>query len=70
MGTKATSLRVPEDLSAELHTVARADGMSISEVVRVAIAKHIASRRADDDFQQRLRKQMAEDLAVIERLSD
>lgn len=66
---KAMSLRLPEDLAAELHAVARADGMSISEVVRAAIAKHIADRRSDTDFQQRLKKLMEEDLAVIERLS-
>jgi hypothetical protein len=39
-------------------------------VVRAAIAKHIATRRADEDFQARLRKQMEEDRKVMERLSE
>ena len=39
--TKATSLRLDEDLWKELATVARADETTISEVVREAIGKHI-----------------------------
>lgn len=66
---KATSLRLSEDLAAELHAVARADGVPISEAVRAAISKHIAERRANEDFQGRLRKLMEEDQEVLERLS-
>ena len=70
MTLKATSLRLPKDLAAELHAVARADGMPISEVVRSAIAKHIAERRSDKDFQQRLKKLMEADRKNLERLSE
>lgn len=68
--TKATSLRLSPELAAELNAVARADGVPISDVVRAAIAKHIATRRADDDFQVRLRKQMEKDRRTLERLSE
>jgi predicted DNA-binding protein len=68
--TKATSLRLSPELAAELSAVARAEGVPISDVVRAAIGKHIASRRADEDFQARLREQMEEDRKVLERLSE
>jgi predicted DNA-binding protein len=68
--TKATSLRLSPDLAAELAAVARADGVPISDVVRAAISKHIATRRADEDFQARLKAQMEEDRKLLERLAD
>lgn len=68
--TKATSLRLSPDLAAELAVVARADGVPISDVVRQAISKHIATRRSDERFQARLRKQMEEDREVLERLAE
>ena len=69
MKIKATSLRLPEETAAELAVVARADDITMSEVVRAAIAKHIASRRADPDFRKRLKEQMEEDRKVLERLA-
>jgi len=67
---KAMSLRLPETLGAELAAVARADGVTISDAVRDAGGKHIATRRTDRDFQQRLKKRMEEELAVVERLAE
>ncbi|HYQ79742.1 MAG TPA: ribbon-helix-helix protein, CopG family [Solirubrobacterales bacterium] len=69
MSTKATTLRLPESLSAELKAVARADGVTVSDAVREAVGKHITERRTDEDFQQRLRERMERDREVIERLS-
>jgi predicted transcriptional regulator len=68
--TKATSLRLSPELAAELSAVARADGVPISDVVRAAIGKHIATRRADEEFQARLKEQMEKDREVLERLAD
>lgn len=70
MPAKATSLRLPEPMAAELSTVARADGMPVSEVVREAIAKHIAERRADAGFQKRLQEILEEDQEVVKRLAE
>ncbi|HWO84720.1 MAG TPA: ribbon-helix-helix protein, CopG family [Solirubrobacterales bacterium] len=70
MSTKAMSLRLPEEKAAELSAVARADDMPVSEVVREAIDNHIAARRADKDFQERLKKRLAEDREVLERLAE
>jgi predicted DNA-binding protein len=70
MATRAMSLRLPEEMAAELAAVARADGMHISEAAREAIEKHICARRADKDFQQRLKRRLEEDREVIERLAE
>jgi predicted DNA-binding protein len=70
MAIKAMSLRIPEDKAAELAAVARTDDMPVSEVVREAIDNHIAARRGDKDFQERLKRRVEEDREVLERLSE
>jgi hypothetical protein len=62
-------MRLPEPMAAELAAVARADGIPISEAVRQAIEKHIAERRADEEFQKRLKKLLEEDERVLKRLT-
>ena len=69
MAVKAMSLRLPEDKAAELAAIARTDEMPVSEVVREAIDNHIATRRADKDFQKRLKRRLEEDREVLERLA-
>ncbi|HKO37380.1 MAG TPA: ribbon-helix-helix protein, CopG family [Solirubrobacterales bacterium] len=69
MASKATSLRLPEPMAAELAAVARADGIPISEAVRQAIEKHIAERRADEEFQKRLRQLLGEEQKLLKRLA-
>jgi len=56
-------------MAAELAAVARADGIPASEVVREAIAKHIAERRSDKDFQKRLKQLLEEDEQILKRLA-
>jgi predicted DNA-binding protein len=68
--TKATSLRLDEDLWKELATVARADETTISEVVREAIGKHIATRSGDPEFQRQAKKKLEEDIATFKRLAE
>jgi predicted DNA-binding protein len=70
MSTKAMSLRLPDEQAAELAAVARTDEMPVSEVVREAIDNHIAARRADKDFQKRLKRRLEEDREILERLAD
>jgi hypothetical protein len=57
-------------MAAEIAAVARTDGMPISEAVREAIEKHIEERRADEDFQERLKELLKEDEAVLKRLAE
>jgi len=56
-------------MAAELAAVARADGVTVSEVVREAIAKHIAKRRADEGFQERVKLLLEEDQKLLKRLT-
>jgi hypothetical protein len=56
--------RRPGEMAAALSAAARADEMPVSEAIREAIDRHIAIRRADHEFQERLKKCLAEDPEV------
>jgi len=56
-------------MAAELAAIARTQDIPVSEVVRQAVENHIASRFADKDFQQRLKKHLEEELEILERLA-
>lgn len=49
--------------------VARVDGMPASELIREAIAKYLEARRADPEFQNRLRARIEADKEVLDRLA-
>lgn len=66
---KTMTLRLPLDQAAELEAVARADGVSIAEAVRQAIAAHIEARRKDKGFTRRLRQLIDQDREILKRLS-
>lgn len=70
MSIKVLSIRLDEGVAADLAVVARTDDMPVSEAVREAIEKHIATRRADKDFQKRLKERLEEDREVLERLAE
>ena len=70
MAIKALSIRLDEEVAADLAAVARIDGMSVSEAVREAIARHIALRRADKDFQKRLKELIEENRELLKRLAE
>jgi hypothetical protein len=68
--TKVLSLRLAEDLAAEMASICRVDEVTISEGIRAAIYRHIAARRADKRFQEKLKKRLEEDLQTLEQLSE
>jgi predicted transcriptional regulator len=70
MATKVMTVRLSEDLAAELAIVARTDDMPVSESVREAIERHIAARRSDKDFQLRLKKRVEQEREIVDRLAD
>lgn len=70
MTIKALSIRLDEEVAADLAAVARTDDMPVSEAVREAIEKHIATRRGDKDFQKRLQQRLEEDREILERLAE
>jgi predicted transcriptional regulator len=66
---KTMTLRLSEELAADLEAMARVDDVPVSEAVRVAIDERIKARRTDKQFQARLRRLMAENQRALERLS-
>lgn len=69
MSVKVMTLRIDEEKAAELATVARTDEMTVSDTVRDAIAKHIASRRTDPEFKKRVKQLIEEDSKTMRRLA-
>jgi hypothetical protein len=69
MSTKNMTLRLTAEQAAELEAVARAEGVSVSDAVREAIAAHIERKRNDTAFRERLRAVMQRDREILERLS-
>ncbi|MDE0268198.1 MAG: ribbon-helix-helix protein, CopG family [Acidimicrobiaceae bacterium] len=66
---RTTTIRQDARQAEELEAVARVDGVSTSEAVRVAIAEHIEKRRNDPTFQARLQHVLKEERVVLERLA-
>jgi predicted transcriptional regulator len=66
---KSMTLRLSDDIAAELDAVARVDGTTVADQVRSAIEDRIAARRADKEFQARRRKALEENKAALERLA-
>lgn len=68
-GAKAMTLRLRREQAADLEAVAAADGVSVSDAIRMAIDAHIATRRSDMAFQERLRRNIEEQREILERLA-
>jgi len=49
--------------------VARVDGVPVAEEIRRAIGDLVAERRADTEFQARLRRSIGENQAILDRLA-
>lgn len=69
MAKKSMTLRLPAEQARELEAVARAEGISVSDAVREAIAEHIERKRQDASFRERLRTVMERDREILERLA-
>jgi predicted transcriptional regulator len=66
---KTMTLRLSDELAADLEVMARVDDVPVSEAIRVAIDERIRARRDDKQFQARLRRLMAENQRALERLA-
>jgi predicted DNA-binding protein len=69
MATKVLSLRLPEEIAAEIAAVARANGVSVSRAIREAIEDYVAGELSDEAFKARLRKRLEEDRENFERFT-
>ena len=66
---KPMTLRLSDDQHAALAAVARADGISMAEAVRAAIDEHIATRRQDTAFRERIATIVERDRELLDRLA-
>jgi predicted transcriptional regulator len=66
---KTMTLRLSDELAADLEAMARVDDVPVSEAVRVAIAERVERRRRDKAFQARLRRLLEENRRALERLA-
>lgn len=63
--TVAMTIRLPAVQAAALSTVASVDGLTVVDVIRVAIDEHIALRRREETFQQNLRKHIEQESSLL-----
>jgi predicted transcriptional regulator len=67
---KAMTIRLTSDQAEELETVAAVDQQPISEVIRAAIAEHIAARKQDVEFQDSLRDRIERAQRMLRATAD
>ncbi len=67
--TKNMTVRLPDELAADTEALARAEGQSVNETVKQALAEAVERRRKDPAFQARLRRIIEEDRELLERLA-
>lgn len=56
---KAMTIRLSADQADALETVAAVEDRPVSDIIRAAIAEHIAQRRQDPTFQTGLKERIA-----------
>ena len=63
------SPRLDEELAADTEALARAEGISLNETVKQALAEAVERRRRDPKFKARIRHIIEEDRELLERLA-
>jgi predicted DNA-binding protein len=66
---RAMTLRLSPEMTEELELVARIRGIPMTHVVRIAVARHLASLAEDDAFQSRLQRRLEEERSTLERFA-
>ena len=65
---KNFTVRLPDEEAADAEALARAEGVSLNETVRRAIAEAVERRRRNPAFKARVRRIIKEDRELLERL--
>jgi len=66
---KNLTVRLDDDLAADTEALARAEGQSLNETVKVALREAVARRQQDPAFRRRVRQIIEEDRELLERLA-
>ncbi len=66
---KNLTVRLDDDLAADAEALARAEGKSLNETVKLALSEAVERRRRDPKFKQRIKKIIEQDRELLERLA-
>lgn len=66
---KNLTVRLDDELAADAAALARAEGQSLNETVKLALREAVESRQKDPEFQQRIRRIIEADRELLERLA-
>lgn len=66
---KNLTVRLDDDLAADAEALARAEGKSLNETVKLALAEAVERRRRDPEFKARVRRIIEQDRELLERLA-
>jgi predicted transcriptional regulator len=66
---KNLTVRLDDELAADTEAMARAEGRSLNETVKHALAEAVQRRRADPEFKARVLRIIEEDRELLERLA-
>lgn len=67
---KQTTVRLPEDLADQAEAVARAQGISLNQLIIGALHLEIDRVKSDDDFQTRMKRLVERDQKILDRLAE
>jgi len=67
--SKNLTVRLDDDLAADTEALARAEGQSLNETVKIALREAVARRQQDPAFRRRVRQIIEEDRELLERLA-
>ena len=63
------TVRLSVEQAGELEAVAQVEGAPVSEEIRKAIAAHIEAKKQDAEFQERLRRSLERNQAILKKLA-
>ena len=66
---KQTTVRLPDDLADQVEAVARAQSVSVNQLIIDALHHEIERVRTDADFRSRLKRLVERDREILDRLA-
>jgi predicted transcriptional regulator len=66
---KNLTIRLDDDLAADTEALARAEGQSLNQTVKIALREAVERRQKDPAFRRRVRQIIDEDRELLERLA-
>jgi predicted transcriptional regulator len=67
---KQTTVRLPDDLADEVEAVARAQEVSINQLIIDALRNEIDRVREDSEFRSRVKRLVERDRRILDRLAE